>query len=139
MPKKANKKEKPPRICYMDKVDFDHELGVAGGGNKLFASVKDLEEHKPCTWECGIVEVEVRLRKVIRESDFSIIPNKEYMVSNYKDGVRTERKVLGSVLIAERKERQEKELKADATEENMNNMFSKKKVKKNKKKKKGKS
>ena len=59
------------RVGYMDKVDFDHELGNAMGGNTVFPSIDDLEENKPCTESCGIVEVEIRLRRVIRESDFS--------------------------------------------------------------------
>jgi len=57
-------------IGYMDKVDFDYELGGAKGGNRIFPSVKDLEENKKCVKSCGIVEVEVRLRRVIRESNF---------------------------------------------------------------------
>ena len=58
-------------IGYMDKVDFDYELGAAKGGNRVYPSQKDLEECQPCTQECGIVEVEVRLKRVIAESDFS--------------------------------------------------------------------
>ena len=53
---------------YMDKVDFDHELGCASGGNRVFPSQKDLERNRPCVDECGIVEVEVRLRRIIRDT-----------------------------------------------------------------------
>ena len=56
---------------FMDKVDFDHEVGRAMRGNKVFPSQEDLEKNKPCTKYCGIVEVELRLKRVIRESDFS--------------------------------------------------------------------
>lgn len=58
-------------VVYMDKVDFDHEIGAALGGNRVYPSIKDLEKNQPCTKQCGIVEVEVRLKRVIRESDFS--------------------------------------------------------------------
>ena len=58
-------------VVYMDKVDFDHELGAALGGNEVFPSIEDLKNNKPCTQQCGIVEVEIKLKKVIRESDFS--------------------------------------------------------------------
>lgn len=55
------------RVGYMDKVDFDYEIGNAKGGNKVFPSIKDLKENKPCTKECGIVEVEIRLRRVVEK------------------------------------------------------------------------
>lgn len=58
-------------IGYMDKVDFDYELGGAAGGNKVYPSITNLQGCQPCTESCGIVEVEVKLRRVIRESDFS--------------------------------------------------------------------
>jgi hypothetical protein len=53
------------RIGYMDKVDFEFKLGEALGGNMVFPSIKDLKEHRKCSDECGIVEVEVRLRSVV--------------------------------------------------------------------------
>ena len=59
------------RTGYMDKVDFDHELAAAIGGNRVYASEEDLRVCQPCTKECGVVQVDVVLRKVIQESDFS--------------------------------------------------------------------
>lgn len=59
---------------YMCSTDFDHELGNAAGGTKLFASIEDLKENSPCVscakheYPCGIYEVEVRLVQVIQES-----------------------------------------------------------------------
>jgi len=58
-------------VGYMDKVDFDYELGEAIDGNKIFPSVEALTKHKPCTRSCGIVKVEVRLKEVIQDTDFS--------------------------------------------------------------------
>lgn len=61
---------------YMCSTDFDHELGNAAGGTKLYASLEDLQENNPCTTcpksdsPCGIYEVEVRLVKVIQEPSF---------------------------------------------------------------------
>lgn len=54
----------------MDKVDFDHELGEAAGGNRIYPSKEDLVRCQPCTAECGVVKVEVRLLKVIQEENF---------------------------------------------------------------------
>lgn len=58
-------------IAYMDKVDWDYEVGGAAGGNKVYPSIDDLEICKPCVASCGMVEVELKLRRVIKESDFS--------------------------------------------------------------------
>ena len=53
-------------VGYMDKVDFDHELGAASGGNKVYSSVDDLKHQKPCTKDCGIVKVEIRCVEVVQ-------------------------------------------------------------------------
>lgn len=58
-------------VAYMDKVDWDYEVGGASGGNKVYPSIDDLELCKPCVASCGIVEVELKLRRIIEESDFS--------------------------------------------------------------------
>jgi len=58
------------RVGYMNKVGFDEELGNALTGNKIFPSIESLEKSDPGVTTCGIVEVEVRLRQVIQETDF---------------------------------------------------------------------
>lgn len=93
----------------MDKVDWDCELGEASDGNKLFPSQAALEAHKKCVTTCGVVEVEVRLRRVIRESDHSIKPDKTYSVVKYnKSGKRTEKKMLGKDLLKQIKQKKKK-------------------------------
>lgn len=54
-------------VGYMCKTDFVWELGGAAGGNVVYPSVRDLKRQRPCTKECGIVEVRVRLAKIIEE------------------------------------------------------------------------
>lgn len=58
------------KILYMDKVDFDFELGEAEGGNTVFSSEEDLLKHQPCAKECGIVKVSVELLEVVNEGNF---------------------------------------------------------------------
>ncbi len=60
-----------PRTGYMDKVDFEEELGNALGGNKVYSSLDDLRLQKPCTNSCGIVRVEVRAVEVVQETNFT--------------------------------------------------------------------
>lgn len=61
-------KKRAKKIGYMDKTDFDHELGNALGGNEIYRSIEDLKRHKRCATECGIVKVEVTLLEVVQES-----------------------------------------------------------------------
>lgn len=54
-------------IGYMCLVDFEYELGAAMGGNVIYPSEEDCRANRTCVASCGIVEVEVRLRKVVQE------------------------------------------------------------------------
>lgn len=56
-------------IGYMCRIDWECELGSAGGGIKVYSSVEDLCENRKCVTGCGIVEVEVRIRRVVSEGD----------------------------------------------------------------------
>lgn len=89
---------------FMCKVDWDHELGQALGGNTIYPSQADLVSNKKCTDECGIVEVEVRLKQVIQESDFSIKPDKMYQVSSRdENGKRVFKKISGKEILERKK------------------------------------
>ena len=92
---------------FMCKVDWDYELGAALGGNNIFASEADLIANKKCTDECGIVEVEVRLKRVISESDFSIKPDKSYQVVSLdkETGKRVSKTITGKELLERRSEK----------------------------------
>ncbi len=54
---------------FMCKVDFDHELGCAAGGNRVYPTMWDPEKNRECVRGreacCGIVEVEVRLKRIV--------------------------------------------------------------------------
>lgn len=52
---------------FMCKTDWDCEIGAAPNGTKIYYSEVDLRHHRSCVRECGIVEVETRLVKVIYE------------------------------------------------------------------------
>lgn len=56
---------------YMDMVDWQHELGEAPGGARVYASIDDLKEHNTCWNGCGIVEVTVSLVRVVEPQDLS--------------------------------------------------------------------
>lgn len=52
---------------YMCLVDFECEIGMASGGNVIFPSIEDCRENRKCVSSCGIVEVEVRARRIVQE------------------------------------------------------------------------
>jgi hypothetical protein len=55
--------------CYMDRVDFGFELGMATGGNRVYASVEDLKERSRCVASCGIVKVRVQFLELVEPGD----------------------------------------------------------------------
>lgn len=57
-------------IGYMCLTDFECELGGATGGNTVHPSVEDLRKRRGCVDRCGIVEVEVRARRVVQEASY---------------------------------------------------------------------
>lgn len=60
-----------PKVCYMDMVDWQHELGYASDGNKVFPSVNDAKKYSPCWKQCGIVKVEIRLIEVVEPQNLN--------------------------------------------------------------------
>lgn len=55
-------------IAYMCMTDY--EIEVPHGGAALYPSIEVLKELRECVSECGIVEVEVRLRNVVQEANY---------------------------------------------------------------------
>ena len=50
-------------------VDWEHELGEVPDHTKVYSSVKDLKRQRTCYKECGIVEVEVKLVKWVKDQN----------------------------------------------------------------------
>lgn len=50
---------------YMCMIDYEEELGHASDGVRVYPSLNALKEHHICWEECGIVEVEVKFKKII--------------------------------------------------------------------------
>jgi hypothetical protein len=59
-----------PRVVtgYMCLTDWDHEIGYASDGNKVYPSEAALRRERRCADECGVVEVTVTLSRVIQPS-----------------------------------------------------------------------
>ncbi len=54
-------------LGYMCGVDWQHEIGMASGGNTVYASPEDCAKRRKCTDQCGIVEVRVYFNKWVKE------------------------------------------------------------------------
>jgi hypothetical protein len=50
---------------FMCLIDWQHEIGQASDGNKVYPSLDALKRHHKMWAECGVVEVEVRAKQVI--------------------------------------------------------------------------
>jgi hypothetical protein len=56
------------RTIYMCKTTFDHDLDPdRKSGVPVYTSLDSLKSAEGCHAECGIVEVEVRIRTVVQE------------------------------------------------------------------------
>lgn len=57
-------------LGYMCGVDWQHEIGMAAGGNVIYASPEDCAQCRGCSEKCGIVEVKVRFSKWVKQQRF---------------------------------------------------------------------
>lgn len=57
---------------YVCETDWLHELGeeMKTPDVVMYPSVASLKRHRSCWEECGIVELEVKLNRYVRKSDF---------------------------------------------------------------------
>lgn len=62
-----NTRERYGYMCY---VDYLHEVGE-GPTSPVYSSIKAIKEAMKCVEQCGIVEVEIKKRKVVQDEDFS--------------------------------------------------------------------
>ena len=60
---------------YMCMIDWDHELGNASDGDRVFPSIEALKRAHPMWAECGIVEVTVSFSKVEAWAEESPLDN----------------------------------------------------------------
>lgn len=58
-------------IVFLDGVDWQHEIGEAAGGNKVYGSVEDLKENNRCWNSCGVVKCKITLVEWVEEQNFN--------------------------------------------------------------------
>lgn len=64
-------------LGYMCGVDWQHEIGMAAGGNSVYASPEDCAKNEKCTDACGLVEVKVRFSRWVKPQDFDWDKNED--------------------------------------------------------------
>lgn len=55
--------------AYMCRIDFEVERGEPSDGNKVYASMESLIREHDCALDCGIVEVEITLKRIAVEGN----------------------------------------------------------------------
>lgn len=50
---------------FMCMTDWDHELGLASGGNRIYPSKEDIEKYSKCAKGCGIVKVKTSFVDIV--------------------------------------------------------------------------
>lgn len=53
----------------MDGVDWQHEIGEALGGNKVYPDLEDLKENNSCWKSCGVVRCRLIFEEWVEEQD----------------------------------------------------------------------
>lgn len=52
---------------YMCSTDYNLELDI-GGDVVVYPTIKELKKHRPCWTECGIVQIDIYVAKVVKRS-----------------------------------------------------------------------
>lgn len=66
---KKDHRENVSTTAFMCKTDWDYEIG--NGIVEVYDSIEQLKKKRSCVTECGIVEVEVTLKRVVTEQSES--------------------------------------------------------------------
>lgn len=54
---------------FMCLIDWQHEIGHASDGNKIYPSLEALKRHHGAWKSCGVVEVTVRAKQIVEPQD----------------------------------------------------------------------
>jgi hypothetical protein len=60
---------KQSKTVFVDGVDFQHELGYALGGTKVYSNLDDIKNNMLCWNGCGIVECEITFKRWAEPQD----------------------------------------------------------------------
>ena len=56
-------------LGYMCMIDWQHEIGAASDGNKVYPSIEDLRRDHTMFEQCGVVEVRISFSKIMIPQD----------------------------------------------------------------------
>lgn len=95
----CKEKSKPKEITvFVDGVDWQHEIGEASDGNKIYPDIESLKKYSRCWAGCGVVKCKIVFEEWVVEQNF------EDMFKNSSQGYTLEElKTNGDVLKLESK------------------------------------
>lgn len=73
-------KKSVTKKAYMCGVDFQHELNHPCM-TPVYSTLKTIKQHRACINECGIVEVEIKVKRWVKKQDFKTF-NKKLLKGN---------------------------------------------------------
>lgn len=62
---KGLKESKTKKKAYMCATDYHYELESRKSPSQIFGSIESLKSHKKCWKDCGIVEIEIYIKRII--------------------------------------------------------------------------
>lgn len=71
--------------AFMDGIDFQNERGRPALGNVLYATPKQVLDHRRCSEECGVVRVRVRLVEWVREQNLTTMLTAEEVAADHAE------------------------------------------------------
>ena len=69
------------KTVYMCTTEFDCELGEHSHGVRVFPSVEELKDKCSCWPECGIVEVECRVKEIVEEGRYPVASDLKRLIT----------------------------------------------------------
>jgi hypothetical protein len=70
-------KKEISKKSYVCGVDWQHEIGEGPNDIKLYSSLEILKKERTCWKECGIVELDIRVKKWVEPQDLFRNVNKK--------------------------------------------------------------
>lgn len=72
---------------YVCGVDFQHEIGDGANDVKLYSSLEVLKKERTCWKECGIVELDIRVKKWVEPQDLFGNNTKKVLTKSKKKSI----------------------------------------------------
>lgn len=81
------KRKKVSKKSYVCGVDWQHEIGEGPNDIKLYSSLEVLKKERTCWKECGIVELEISVKKWVEPQNLFPKRSKKILTKSNKKSI----------------------------------------------------